>query len=473
MLKFRTWSAFPPNYRTKEIDQISQWIVTGESGSVIGLPGCGLTNLLGYLCHYPEKLNLPPDAVILVPIDLNDLPANTPSTLYRSILRAFYWIRGRFDLDVTEKTAELFQENKAEEDPFLAQSALYELLFGFQTKQVRIVLILNHFDRFCEEADHRTLHTLRGLRDGFKETLCFIVGMSKEVIYLPNYESLGNLYELLDSHICWVGAMENDDAEFVIAQAIGVATSMPERTEVQQMLDLAGNFPILLKSVSQWWLNNYQGQPINQLVSMLFEEKTIKPRLTKLWKSLTHEEQLALSIIQSGQSRQTTVEQNKSAISGSYDDKISKQLEAKGMCLFHKGEWQIKGKLLANYIKQVGEETQGRIRLDQTTHEIYHGRISLKEILSPLEDKLLRFMLTEETYKRHTYTNLINAVWSEDDAGKTGITNNHLHSLVRTLRKKIEVNVSEPRYIVNWKAYPEGMYQLYPEGRPKQDTNSN
>src|SRR5512137_2688507 len=95
------WDSFPPTYRAAEMQTLARWILTGRSGSVVGLPGCGRGNLLGFLCYRPEALRayLPPNAgpVALVPVDLNQLPSNDASVLYRVILRSFYWMRDYFD----------------------------------------------------------------------------------------------------------------------------------------------------------------------------------------------------------------------------------------------------------------------------------------------------------------------------------------------------------------------------------------
>jgi hypothetical protein len=35
----------PATYRSKEMQTIARWILAGESGSVVGLAGCGRSNL--------------------------------------------------------------------------------------------------------------------------------------------------------------------------------------------------------------------------------------------------------------------------------------------------------------------------------------------------------------------------------------------------------------------------------------------
>jgi hypothetical protein len=458
----------PADYRKKEMEILAEWILAGESGSVVGLAGCGRSNLLDFLCHRPEVLAtyLPDEAgpVVLIPIDLNDLPANDSSTLYRLILRSFYWERKRFAQHLADTITRLYQENRTSPDPFVSQSALYEVLFAFKHQQNQVVLILNRFDRFCQRTTPEMLNTLRSLRDRFKDTLCFIGGMRQEVAYLPESSALGDMYELLDSN-CWVGAMSDSDAEYVIKKATRTAKTPPTEEEYQKMLALTGNFPALLKPIGNWWLRTQL--PINEwpTATALAIQHRFEYRLARLWSGLTQEEQFALSAVQRWQveaakekKKQSTLEKELAKLNEDHSA-VLKRLVDKGVCDQTGAEWQIRGELLAAYISRVGPYSRGGIRLDAKTETIYQGMTELKD-LPPLEYNLLRFLI-DHPYKPHPYSKLMNTIWAEDR------TRNELFLLVRSLRQKIELTLSEPRYLVNRKGNPEGFYQFYPEGRPE------
>jgi hypothetical protein len=174
MVTHRIWETFPLTYRADEMQMLVRCIQAVESCSVVGLPGCGRSNLLDSLCHRPEVLRsyLPPEAgpVVLIPVDLSDLPADDPYTVCRVILRSFYWVRDRFDPSMIEAVATSYRETRATQDPFLSQSVLYELLFTFQADQTEVVPVLNRFDPFCQIAAPQTLNTLHSMRDSFRET---------------------------------------------------------------------------------------------------------------------------------------------------------------------------------------------------------------------------------------------------------------------------------------------------------------
>lgn len=469
MITPRRLSQFPEYYRAKEMQVIADWVLAGESGSVVGLPGCGRSNLLEFLCHRPDILSkkyLPQaaDPIALIPVDLNHLPANNSATLYRVLLRAFYWVRERFNPNVKERIARLYLENRATLDPFLSQSALHEMLFTFQAQQTQVVLVLNHFDQFCAEADSRLLNTLRGLRDSFKETLCFVVGMQKTVMYLPKREVLGDMYELLDSNVCWVGAMGEEDARHVINQVTRTASAAPSEQEIAHMLSLTGRFPVLLKAIGHWWQKT--DLPIGEWETYLQQAHDVEYRIARLWKALSNEEQFALAAVCEWEALQ-----KKGKATAKEFERLEKEhtqplmrLMEKGLCHKKAQNWLIHGRLLTTYIKRVGPSGRGRIRLVGKARELSQGLTRLDKI-SPQEDKLLRFLI-QHPYDRHTYTVLINEVWSEDGADYGGITNNSLQQVVSALRKKIEVDSANPRYVTSWRGKPEGGYQFFPEGRP-------
>lgn len=462
-------SQYPDSYRAKEMQVIADWVLAGESGSVVGLPGCGRSNFLDFLCHRPDILSkkyLPDaaDAVALIPVDLNHLPANNSATLYRVLLRAFYWVRERFNSNVKERIARLYIENRATRDPFLSQSALHEMLFTFQAQQTQVVLVLNHFDEFCKEADARLLNTLRGLRDSFKETLCFVVGMKKAVMYLPQRDMLGDIYELLDSNVCWVGAMAENDARYVIHQATRTASTAPTEQETTHMLRLTGRFPVLLKAIGHWWQKT--DLPITEWEVYLQQAHQFEYRLARLWDGLNSEEQFALAavcewqeLVKKGKGSAKAFERLEKDHAQSLRGLMEKQL-----CNKKPQHWFIHSQLLISYIKRVGPSGRGRIRVEGKAEALYQGFTHLDK-LTPQEDALLRFFI-DNPYERQTYTVLINAVWSEDGADYGGVTNNSLQQLVSSLRKKIEVDNGNPRYIISWRSKRQGGYQFYPEGRP-------
>ena len=475
----RSWNAYPVTYRAKELKIIAGWLSSGESGSVVGLLGSGRSNLLGFLCHRPEALrsylSVKAKPVMAIPVDLNNLPASNLSALYRVILRAFYRVCDQFEPDLQQTTTTFYLETKGEADPFLAQTALQDLLLLFQAQQIQVVLVLNHFPQFWQMATIPMVNTLRGLRDDFKDTLCYIAGMAQEVAYLADPDPLGDMYELLDNYICWVGAMTEDDARNLIVRAIYTALIPPSNTEVSTMIALSGGYPALLKSICHWWLTLKDKLSPTEWGPTLLTERSIQHRLTEIWEGLTQEEQFVLAELQKWQTTVADVKNDvevKDKSAGdhkAYKDFMAQyqpiltRLALKGVCRQTDAGYHILADLVVAYVAQAKGRGRGRIWLDEQTEEIYQGQTLLKN-LTGLERSVLSFLI-KHPHLRHTKTDLIINTWPKD-LSQHGVTDNSLYQVILSLRKTIEPIPGKQSYLITWRGKPEGGYQFFPEGRP-------
>jgi DNA-binding winged helix-turn-helix (wHTH) protein len=471
----RSWEAYPASYRAKEMQTLANWILSGESGSVVGLVGCGRSNLLGFLCYRPEVLPtyLPSRArpFALIPVDLNDMPADDLSTLYRIILRSFDRVRDRFKPLLQQTVTDLYRETRGCQDPFLPQSALHELLLQFQDQDIQVVLVLNQFDRFCENATSHMLNTLRGLRDNFKDTLCYIVGMCQEVAYLPDMAALGDMYELLDSHVCWVGPMNDTDARFVISQNTYAATDPPNEAEMTAMLRLAGNFPSLLKAICYSWLTTTARPVLGEWEGALLAQRSLHYRLARMWDGLTQEEQFVLSEVQKLAVRAEDAETRGSKrLENDFQGLENKhgltlgRLVDKGLCVPADVGWQVFGDLLDSYIAKAEHRGYGTIWPDEHK-QIFQGDQPVED-LTDLEREVLLFFL-KQPRERLEKTDIIVACWPDEVRRDKGVSDDALARVISNVRKQIEPIPSEPRYIVTWRSrHKEGGYIFYPEGRP-------
>lgn len=477
------WSSYAPTYRAVEMRILAGWIASGASGSVVGLIGCGRSNLLRFLCEHPAArqrylADAPP--VALVAVDLYDLLSDNLADLYRTMLHAFYWERERLAPPLGQIAADLYMEHRAIVDPFLTQKALYELLLAFQRAGVRVVLVMNRFDRFCETSTPQMVNTLRSLRDRFKETLSYIVGMRQEVAYLPDPTILGDMYELFDNHICYVGALTEADGRHMLGDALRGAQAMPAEAEVEAMLRLSGGFPSLLKTIGQWWMLAPQRQPAPaDWIGPLLDHGAIQHRLARLWQGLTQEEKLALSEVykQHAVDRQAIERKrsvgapaaelgNPNGAGQSIQGRsllVVQRLAAKGCCVRDGVGWRVNGELLTAFVARLTGRIRGRIWVDEAAGMIYQGQQPIDD-LTPLEFNILRFLITHPRM-RHTSDTIIDNAWPEDE-NKEAITPNNLQVHISSIRKKIEPNPAAPRFLTTWHGRPGG-YQFFPEGKPE------
>jgi DNA-binding response OmpR family regulator len=469
---------FSTTYRAAEMAQLADWIRRGVSGSVVGTGGAGKSNLLGFLCARPDALQryFEPDGppVLAVLVDLNDLPADDLATFHRVILRAFHEARGRVEPALQQRIQELYDEVRAAKDPFLTQSALREWLFALTGQGTQVVLVLDRFDRFCEDPPPRMMDTLRALRDAFKGQLVYLMGMRQPVRYLSDPAVLGELYEVLDSHICWVGPMADEDALRVVAEELDPATAEGAGAEI---VALSGGYPALLKAVCHAWPAPPKYWPSSEVArEALANDAAVRVRLDEIWNGLTQAEQSALAdvrrlssraaaALQSGadaQAVQAVAQRNRERLAAQHE-RVLAELSERRLCRHEPGGWVIHGELLAEHIAGVAVAGRGTIWRDAVTGELHQGSTVLGN-LANLEERLLAH-LVDHPRVRHSKSNVIEQVWP-DESVADGVMDDALYQVVKELRRKIEPDPAAPRYLVTWRGKPEGGYQLFPEGRP-------
>jgi hypothetical protein len=468
MVSKRAWEKYPLTYRAREIKILVEWIRAGESGSVIGLAGAGKSNLLGFLSHRPEVmapyLNANSFKLALVLVDLNSLPANDLATFYRVILRSLYKARRQLDTIETTLTPTietLYRKVEDKTDPFLSQSALHETLWLFTEQQISLVLVFDPFDQFCQAAPTQVLDNLRGLRDAFKATLSYLFGLRREVSYVRDPLGLGELYEIVDSHVCWLGSMERDDARWVISQVETATGRTFDEAQIEWLINLTGGYPALLRAASLWLT---RVSPIPDLTTWeehLLAEPSIHNRLRDLRSGLTGEEEAALSALQmalvlkSAKERQESLRQ----IGTKYRSALSR-LKTKHLCQPTGTGWQFFSPLFAKFVTTMEGISAGKIWYDSETDRFFEGEIELTD-LSDRDCRLLGQFLANPLVV-HSLDDLIEAAWPEDDS--SGVSNEAVQQAIRHLRKQIEPNPAKPCYLVT--EHRSG-YRFFPEGTPR------
>jgi DNA-binding response OmpR family regulator len=450
------WDRYPATYREKEVKLLAGWVANGASGAVVGLPGSGRSTLLTFLCRRPEVLQAhlqqQNQEAVLVPVDLNNMPDIGLATLYRVILRSFYEIRYRFEESTQNVVTSLYQKHEAARDPFLPQSGLRELLLAFEEEEKKVVLVMNRFDSFCQQATPEMTRTLRGLRDRFKETLCYIMGMDQEVTYFSGLAAVEPLYNILDTHVLWVGPLNRDDAADMIRREL--KRNLDEDSTAKLLL-LTGGYPSLIRVVCHWWfeISGKQGNSLNKLL----EQSNVQNRLDAIFSALTQEEQVLLrDVTKRGSKLLTDPAEN--------DRKVLDGLAKKGICHQSRQGWKLFSQLLEKYPKHAPGESLGRVWWNEETSEIYQGIKPIPD-LAPLERKVLSLFLQSPRYL-FSYTELAEGAWTEESIVAQGVSTEAIQQVISGLRKKIEPNKARPQYIISWRGNPEGGYQFFAEGRP-------
>jgi hypothetical protein len=469
MVSKRAWETYPQTYRAREVRVLANWIRAGESGSVVGLAGAGKSNLLGFLCHQPHVmaeryLQGSSFKLALVLVDMNNLPGNDLSTLYRVILRSLYEARvqlAAIEESLPGKVQELYHKVEEKTDPFVSQSALREILLAVRERQARLVLAMDPFAPFCQAVTTQVLDNLRGLRDSFKTALSYIVGLRRELAYVRDPIELGELYEILDTHVCWLGPMQADDARWVIHQVEQGMNRSFDGEQAERLIDLTGGYPALLRAASLWLAQSSPPPDMSAWERHLLAEPSIQNRIKDVWQGLTGEEQAALSVLHSALSIVSGRERQKSIgqVEKRHQNALAR-LQAKHLCTETEAGWRIFSPLFATFVANVKGISAGRIWREAKTARFFQGERELTD-LSEQDSRLLRHFL-DRPLTVHKIEDLIDAAWAEYD--RSGVSNMAVQQAIRHLRKQIELDPARPCYLITQRG---AGYRFFPEGAPQ------
>jgi hypothetical protein len=404
----------------------------------------------------------------LVLVDLNNLPgggrADAEAVSYRVMLRALSESRaqlGAIEPSLAEAIEAIYRRAADKTDPFLSQSALREALLSFQESDLRLVLVLDPFDAFCCTAPVHVLDSMRGLRDSFKSTLSYLVGLRQELAALRDPAEIGELYEILDTHQCWVGAMDTEDARWVVGQVQEATGHDFSPSVVERLIVLSGGHPSLLRAASLWLATMPISRDDEGWTESLLAERSMQHRLGEIWNGLTREDHQALIAIRD---LQRSLPAERPSTLAERHMSVVPRLESAGLCQRVGNRWHVRGTLMSHYVDGVAGGEADPIWVDDRTGELYQGQKRLAN-LSPLERELLLF-LVDHPQVRHSKTDLILNAWP-DDPCPLERSDDSVYQVVRGLRAKIEPNPAKPRHIITWRGTggQEGGYQFYPQGR--------
>lgn len=421
---------YPDTTRAAEITKVVNFINEGKSCQLIGIPGSGRSTLLNLLA-YNRKVRIK---------HFNDQQKNVHFILinFSEIKkRSFIDVMKFVFLNLTESLRErkMSVENKAVGDIFREHLKFHDELILFQgfkeaidylclEKNITVVFLFDRFEEYLPNVTEEFFVNLRVLRDRAKYKFSVIFSIYRPLETFFEASILADYYEYVAGNIVYLPLADSIATDFRINYIEKITRKKVAKLVLAEIIKLTGGVGRLIKLSVEAILA--YGEKHQDLAEFLLEQKAIKSALSEIWSILTPGEQAALRALKFENEEVAT-----------YLGKIGLIKDKK-----------VQIPLFEKYLQQKSDHMhneKAKLVYDANTNTISKGDEILSDKLTASEFRLLRYLLqhADSIVERNE---LINVVW-EENKSTAGITDQAVDQLIFRLRRKIETDANNPKYL--------------------------
>lgn len=439
------------SYRREEVAQIFRRVRAGDSCSVVGVSGTAKSNLFRHVISPETRLTfLGPDqsAYLFAPVDTHALVDAGEIALYETILRLLVddALRLKVEHDTILRVQACHQVivEVGSQDMATSQRAFFDGLAAFGVlPDLHFVILFDQFDEIYQRVSERFLLNLRALRDRLKYRVSYVVFTREELTQLAQGPAYEEFNELLSAGIIWLGPYNRADAETLIQRIEARYGYTVDGTTLERLIGLTGGHPGLLKAAYQAVA---EGRARSEAAKDLLADPDVKTECSKLWGSVSTEEQAVLTQVAAG------AEQVKAP------NETLKRLERKQLVKLGDDRPTLFCPIFAVYASLLGDATEAPpdkhnpiredskgLRVDEAAGTIWLGQQEITNQLTRSEFKLLSYLQKHrgQVCKRD---DIIRQVYTEVKSEVGG--DNRIDTLVTRLRRKIKKAGGDPNQLV-------------------------
>jgi DNA-binding winged helix-turn-helix (wHTH) protein len=432
-------------FRLDETQRLFSIIRAGESASVIGVSGMGKSNLFNQLQDPKTQKLLTGNGgqdFYIIRVNCHYLPNLEDRSIYSLILEQLENIiisapKNPIDNSTITAITKCHDGLLDAYNDSLKVQRYFKLAVRsvLEAKDKHLVLLLDQFDGIFRDADSMLFMNLRGLREAYKYRISFIT-FTRDM--LPRISELDNgreeFYELLESNIIWLKPYNEEDA-CKLLEKISVRNQVNIEDSLKPILtNLTGCHAGLLREALLSLARNKQNfsqQDEEAILRVLLQAHSISIECKKIWNSLSVEEKKLLSAVVQG--RDSNIQ-----------DTLLELLVQKGLLIICDNEYKIFSRIFLEYIKRQEPAWENHIFLDEARQSIWVlGQP--KPALTAQEFRLFKF-LYNRSGEVVLKDELVEAGWPNS---RGGVSDEALMVAMSRLRKKLEPDPDNPRFIEN------------------------
>lgn len=421
-------SLYPSNTREKELRLLIPFIEKGLSTQLVGLPGSGKSNILRLLAYNREARHANygdyEKYLHFVYLDCSEVKGKSLFDITKFILISLSFSLGeRRMTEESQRVNQFLSEGlKTQDEIFLFQGLKKSVDYLSVEKKLTISLLFDRFESIIPSLDTQFFSNLRTLRDRAKYRFECVFSLNRPLEDLIDPVLTKDFHELIADNRIYSSLKDGAWLTFRASYIEKAARqSLPEGV-FDEVISLTGGHARLSKLSFESLVTE---EKQDDLKNFLLKKPTIQNALKEIWINLTPQEQMALK-------DKMSFDTIKSTLPYLTDSSL---VDENGITI----------PLFEDYISCVPVESGEKLSYNTTTKEILMGETSLSDKLSPSEFKLLRYLIENEG-KICTKDEIITSIWG-DQKSYEGVTDQALDQIFYRVRKKVEKDPSNPKYI--------------------------
>ena len=435
-------SLYPDTSRFAEIEKLLKFVKEGNSSQLVGLPGVGRSNLLGFLSYNrgirEKHLGENQKWFHFVLCNFSEVRKKPLLDAIKFIFLSLVESLRERKMSEFERVDKIFSQSTTTADEMVLFNGLKQAIdFLSIEKELTVVFLFDRFEEYVPMITPEFFTNLRSLRNRAKYRFSVVFSLNRELEELIEPTLFADFHEFLADNIIYLPLLDKPGLDFRISYLEKVSGKKLGKEKVEEVIKLTGGHGKLTRlcleatlpaSISQLTTDN-----TDDLKSYLSEQKSIKGALYEIWSSLLPEEQKFLAGLNTSEVTEWAPQRW-----------MLEKLGLVGLVKDNKVTIPLFEKFITTLLRQDFGRAQ-RLTFDPKTNEIKRGDITLSESLTSSEFKLLKFLL-ENKDKVIQRDEIIQAVWKEDKT-TAGVTDQAIDQLIFRLRKKIEKDPNNPMHL--------------------------
>lgn len=418
-------SLYPAKTRFSEIKKIIEILRSGRAVQVAGVPGVGKGNILRLLSynHAVRKLHLGKDEARFhfIYMDFSEVRSRPLFDIMKFIFISLSYSLGERKFETEqEKVNEFLREALEFDDELIMFQGLKKSVdFLVAERGLRLVFLFDRFEEYIPNIDGNFFVNLRILRNRAKYSFQTVFAVRRPIEDILDPALLSDFYEFIVGNTIYLPIKDAEGLAFRFKHLEEITGKKAPDSVKHEIERLTGGHGQLTK-LSYEVVLAADSKPGKNIEQMLLDTAQIKTVLLSIWQVLAPSEQ---------------------------DDLLKNEknefLEKINLC--ENGKITIP--LFAKFLSTVSASSveSPKITFNPERNDILENGISIAGKLTPYEFRLLRFLISNKD-RVCEKDEIIENVW-KDTKTREGVTDQALDQIIYRLRKKIESDPNNPKFV--------------------------